>query len=87
MTIIAPSFPSLVGEGVGVGSVISSLVGQYRPHPQPLPLRGGESGWAIQKRAGRADGLSCKEREQLRIVRCSRSDFLMWTQKKNYDNG
>ena len=49
-----PSFPSLVGEGVGVGSVISSLVGQYRPHPQPLPLRGGESGWAILKRAGRA---------------------------------
>ena len=61
MTIIAPSFPSLVGEGVGVGSVISSLAGRYRPHPQPLPLRGGESGWAILQGRGERMGYHARK--------------------------
>ena len=28
--------------GAGVGSVISCLRERYRPHPQPLPYKGGE---------------------------------------------
>ena len=35
--------PSLVGEGSGVGSVYPSLKESFRPHPHPLPLKGGEN--------------------------------------------
>ena len=38
------ALPSLQGEGLGVGSVSSPLTGYYRPHPRPLPYKGGESG-------------------------------------------
>ena len=38
----AQPIPSHVGEGSGVGSVYSLHSECYRPHPQPLPLKGGE---------------------------------------------
>jgi hypothetical protein len=41
----ASPLPSLQGEGwpkAEVGSLTCSVQGNYRPHPWPLPLKGGE---------------------------------------------